>query len=347
MTPKTVGLIVFEQMAATELAGPAEAFSRARMPTSNGGQLPCYRVLTLGISTGRCLTECGFIVMPQLDINESPPLDTLIVPGGNGIHDARLSKKMAKWLSRRVPTTRRVAILGSGIYALAATGLLDEHRVAVHWRLAKDVALRFPKLRVTSSSLFVRDGPFCTCAGGTSAIDLSLSLIEEDYGRQIALNLARELLLHSKRSGEQGQYSEPLKFQIESSERFADLAAWILCNLDQNLSVEALAQRACMSPRNFALLFKQAFGTTPAKFVTAARIREAQLRLRVPRNSIESVGASIGFRSTDVFSRTFERLVGIRPCSYRGLTIQQRSRQLRSVRHRRRVFPAVSYEQAA
>jgi transcriptional regulator GlxA family with amidase domain len=334
-------------MAAYELSGPAEAFSRARMPTNNGCALPCYQVLTLGIGIARCVTECGFIVMPQLDINESPPLDTLIVPGGNGIHDARLSKKIAKWLSRRVPATRRVAILGSGIYALAATGLLDEHRVAVHWRLAKDVALRFPKLRVTSNSLFVRDGPFCTCAGGTSAIDLSLSLIEEDYGRQIALNLARELLLHSKRSGEQEQYSEPLKFQTESSERFADLTAWILCNLNQDLSVEALAQRACMSPRNFALLFKQAFGTTPAKFVTAARIKEAQLRLRVPRNSIESVGASVGFKSTDVFSRTFERLVGIRPCSYRGLTVQQRSRRLRSVRHRRRVFAAVSYEQAA
>jgi transcriptional regulator GlxA family with amidase domain len=285
--------------------------------------------------------------MPQVDINESPPLDTLIVPGGNGIHDARLSKKIAKWLSRRVPATRRVAILGSGIYALAATGLLDGRHVAVHWRLAKDVALRFPKLRVTSNSLFVKDGPFCTCAGGASAIDLSLSLIEEDYGRQVALTLARELVLHSKRSGEQGQYSEPLKFQAESSERFADLTAWILCNLNQDCSIEALAQRACMSPRNFALLFKQAFGTTPAKFVTVARIKEAQLRLRVPRNSIESVGASVGFKSTDAFSRTFERLVGIRPSTYRGLTVQQRSRRLRTLRHRRRVSPAVSYEQAA
>jgi transcriptional regulator GlxA family with amidase domain len=348
MTPKTVGLIVFEQIAAGELTGPAEAFSRARMPTGNGREGRCYQVLTLGIGTARCVTECGVIVKPQLDINDAPPLDTLIFPGGNGIHDARLNKKIAKWLSRRVPaTTRRVAILGSGIYALAATGLLDGRHVAVHWRLAKDVALRFPNIRVDPDTLFIKDGPFCTCAGGASAIDLSLSLIEEDYGRQIALTLARELVLHSKRSGEQEQYSEPLKFQAESSERFADLTAWILCNLNQDCSIEALAQRACMSPRNFALLFKQAFGTTPAKFVTVARIKEAQLRLRVPRNSIESVGASVGFKSTDAFSRTFERLVGIRPCTYRGLTVQQRSRRLRTLRHRRRVSPAVSYEQAA
>ena len=347
MTPKTVGLMVFEQIAASELTGPAEAFSRARMPTGNGHEYRCYQVLTLGIGTARCVTECGVIVKPQLDINESPPLDTLILPGGNGIHGARLNKKIAKWLSRRVPATRRVAILGSGIYALAATGLLDQRRVAVHWRLAKDVAKRFPNIRVDPNMLFIKDGPFCTCAGGASAIDLSLSLIEEDYGRQIALNLARELVLHSKRSGEQEQYSEPLKFQAESSERFADLAAWILCNLNQDLSVEALAQRACMSPRNFALLFKQAFGTTPAKFVIAARIGEAQLRLQVPRNSIESVGASVGFRSTDAFSRTFERLVGIRPSTYRGLGVQQHNRRLRSLRYQKRLSPAVSCQQAA
>ncbi len=180
-----------------------------------------------------------------------------------------------------------------------------------------------------------------------SAIDFSLSLIEEDYGHQIALKLARELVIHLKRSGEQDQYSEALQFQIQSCDRFADISALILCNLNQDLSVEALAQKACMSPRNFALLFKQAFGTTPAKFVTVARIKEAQLRLRVPRNSIESVGASIGFRSTDAFSLTFERLVGIRPCTYRGLEGQQCRRRLRSVRRRRRASPAVSCQQAA
>jgi transcriptional regulator GlxA family with amidase domain len=321
MSPKTVGLIVFEQMAAADLTGPAEAFSRAKPPISDSRGLRCYQLLTLGVGAAPCVTECGIIVKPRLDIRDAPLLDTIIVSGGSGIHDARLRKTIAKWLSRRAPATRRIATLGGGIYALAATGLLDGRQVAVHWRFAKDVAVRFPNLRVNSNRLFLRDGPFYTCAGGTSAIDLSLSLIEEDYGRQIALNVARELILHSKRSGEQGQYSEPLQFQVESSERFADLAAWILCNLNQDLSVEALAQRACMSPRNFARLFKHAFGTTPAEFVATARIREAQCRLRVPRNSIESVSASVGFKSADAFSRTFERLVGIRPSTYRGFGV--------------------------
>lgn len=323
MIPRTVGLIVFDQMAADELTGPAETFSRARVRTGDDRELRCYQVSTLGIGTAQCVTECGVIVKPQLNINDAPSLDTLIIPGGSGIHDTRLNKKIAKWLSRRAPGTRRIAALGDSIYALAATGLLDRRKVATHWRFAKDVALRFPRLRVTSDSLFVKDGPFYTCAGGASAVDVSLSLIEEDYGRPIALKLARELIVHLKRSGEQQQYSEALQFQVQSCDRFADIATWVLCNLNQDLSVEALAQRACMSLRNFTRLFKIAFGRSPAEFVADARIAEARRRLDTPRNNIESVATSVGFQSADAFSRAFEREVGCRPSSYRAILRKQ------------------------
>jgi transcriptional regulator GlxA family with amidase domain len=323
MNPKTVGLVVFEQMAAADLTGPAEAFSRATIRMSDTPSSPerfrsCYQTLTIGIDAKSCVTECGIVIKPHRNIESAPPLDTLIICGGSGIHDAKLSRKLVKWLKHRAPMTRRAVALGSGIYVLAATGLLDGRRVAVHWRLAKDVALRFANLRVNPNALFIRDGPFYTCPGGAAAIDLSLSLIEEDYGRQVALVLAREFVLHFKRSGELEQYSQPLQFQIQSSDRFADLSAWILSNLSQDLSVEALAQRACMSPRNFSRLFKTAFGKTPAEFVARLRITEARERLLIPRNSIENVAASVGFKSADAFSRTFERLVGVRPSTYRG-----------------------------
>jgi transcriptional regulator GlxA family with amidase domain len=320
MVRKTVGLIVFEQMSANELAGSAQAFSRATISIGDApeaGEFPCYRVLTLGIGTARCMTECGVILKPQLDINDAPPLHTLIVPGGIGIHKSRVSKKLARFLARRAPVTGRVVTFGSGIYPLAATGLLDGRHVTTHWRLAKDVAMRFPRLQVTSNRLFVRDGPFYTCAGGVAALDLSLSLIEEDCGRQVALKLAQELVVHLKRSGEQEQYSEALRFQVQSSDRFSDISTWILCNLHGDLSVEALAQRACMSPRNFTRLFKAVFGKAPAEFVTRARITEARRRLEVPRNNIESVAASLGFQSADAFSRAFKREVGCRPSTYR------------------------------
>jgi transcriptional regulator GlxA family with amidase domain len=323
MNPKTVGLVVLEHVTAVDVTGPAEAFARTKIRIENqsagsGGFRRCYRVLTLGVGEGPCVTECGIEIKPHSNLEEAPPLDTLFVCGCSQTHDSRRSRKLAKWLKQRSPLTRRVIGIGTGVHELAATGLLDGRQVAVHWRLANDFALRFANVRVNPNALFIKDGPFYSCAGGASAIDLSLSLIEEDFGRRIALNLARELVLHMKRSGDQEQCSEPLQFQLQSCDRFAEISTWILCNLNQDLSVETLAQKACMSPRNFSRLFKAAFGKAPGEFVAGMRIAEARRRLEVPRNSIESVATSVGFRSADAFSRAFEQEVGCRPSIYRA-----------------------------
>jgi transcriptional regulator GlxA family with amidase domain len=322
MNPRTVGLIVAEDIAAADLMGIAEVFSRAtlRKHDQPGAREPrCYRVMTIGITAEPCITECGIVVSPQLELEAAPPLDTIFVCSGSGCHGEKLSRKLIRWVKQRAPKTRRIAAVGRGIYALAATGLLDGRQAVIHWRFAKDVASRFPQLRVNPNNLFVKDGPFYTCAGGTSAVDFALGLVEDDYGRHVALALARELVVQVKRSGEQEQCSEALKFQIQSSDRFADLPAWIFSHLGDDLSIDALAQRAAMSRRNFTRLFHEAFGKTPAQFVAEARIAEAQQRLLVPRNSIESIAQSLGFRSADVFSVAFERFTGIRPRIYRTL----------------------------
>jgi len=322
MNPKTVGLIVAEEVAASDLMGAAEIFSRAKIRRSDqpeGRESRCYRVMTIGINAGPCVTECGIVIRPEMDIEEAPPLDTVFICSGTGGNGEKLNRKLVKWLKQRAPNTRRIAALGRGIYALASAGLLDGRQAVIHWRFAKDVASRFPKLRVNPNNLFVKDGPFYTCAGGASAVDFALALVEEDYGRHVALALARELVVHVKRSGEHEQYSEALKFQIQSSDRFADLPAWILSHLSDDLSIDVLAQRAAMSRRNFTRLFHEAFGKTPAQFVAEARIAEAQQRLLVPRNSIEGIASSLGFRSADVFSVAFERFTGVRPRIYRAL----------------------------
>jgi len=322
MNPKTVGLIVAEEIAAPDLMGPAEVFSHAKIRRTDQPEAfesSCYRVITIGINAGPCATESGIVVRPHLDLEQAPQLDTVFICSSSGFHSETLSRRLQKWLKQRAPNTRRIAALGRGIYALAATGLLDGRQAVIHWRFAKDVAARFPKLRVNPNNLFVKDGPFYTCAGGASAVDFALALVEEDYGRHVALTLARELVVHVKRSGEQEQCSEALKFQIQSSDRFADLPAWIFSHLSEDLSVDALAQRAAMSRRNFTRLFYEVFGKTPAQFVAEARIAEARQRLLVPRNSIESIASSLGFRSADVFSVAFERFTGTRPRIYRAL----------------------------
>jgi transcriptional regulator GlxA family with amidase domain len=317
MNPMTVGLIVFEQMSAADLTGPAEAFSRAKVQNSDGSESRCYHVLTLGVSAGLCVTECGIVIKPQLDIEDAPPLDTLIVSGGTGIHNARLSKKLAKWLSRRAPATRRIATVGTGICALAATGLLDRRQVATDCRIAGDVALRFPSLRVNPNSLFLKDGPFYTSAGAMAGIDLALSLIEEDYGPRIALTIARELVVYVKRLGREEQYSELLQFQTKSVSRLSELITWIVSHLNENLSVEALAAKACLCPRHFSRRSKMEFGTTPADLVERLRLDEACHRLSDRHNSVDDVAVSVGFKSAFAFRRAFQHRLGVQPSEYR------------------------------
>jgi transcriptional regulator GlxA family with amidase domain len=150
-----------------------------------------------------------------------------------------------------------------------------------------------------------------------AGIDLSLSLIEEDYGIRVALVIARELVVSAKRSGLQEQYPETLQFQSRSVSRLSELTTWVISNLNDNLSLERLAARACLCPRHFTRRFKQEFGTSPAAFVERLRIDEACHRLSVHNNSVEDIAVSVGFKSAASFRRAFQRLLGINPNDYR------------------------------
>lgn len=315
--PLRVGLLGFEGLMALDLVGPIDAFTSASAEGSNGEMVSCYEVVVIGL-TGRPFTsESGVVFKPHKTIKTAPPLDTLIIPGGKGLRVPETQKKAADWISSRAPTTRRVATVCTGTFGLAATGLLDGRCVTTHWRQAEELAKRFPELKVDPNALYLKDGKFYTCAGITAGIDLSLALIEEDFGPRVALSVARELVVYLKRPGGQEQFSEHLQFQTHSSDRFADLAAWIQGHLRQDLSAEALAERAFLSARHFTRRFKEVFGTTPAAFVEDVRLREARERLTMPDQTIESVANSVGFKSGDAFRRAFQRRYGLQPSSYR------------------------------
>jgi transcriptional regulator GlxA family with amidase domain len=195
---------------------------------------------------------------------------------------------------------------------------LEERRVTTHWACAQDVAARFPKLKVEANAIFLRDGKYFTSAGATSSLDLSLALIEEDYGSALALVVARQLVVYMKRAGGQEQHSEPLRFQTRAQDPMLDLVAWMRSHLHQDLSVEALARRAHLSPRQFTRRFKEATGSAPASFVEELRLGEAKERLAAPDASIEEVAASLGFGTADTFRRAFERRYLLSPSAFRG-----------------------------
>jgi transcriptional regulator GlxA family with amidase domain len=320
MKPKLIGFLGYDGVQALDLVGPLEAFMSAATDESNGNgaQHNCYETLIIGLTGEPFTSETGITFKPHRTLANAPTLDTLIIPGGRGLRlGAEASAEVSAWIKRRAARIRRIASVCTGIYALAQTGLLDGRRVTTHWRHARDLARRFPKLIVDPNALFIKDGPFYTSAGITAGIDLSLALIEEDYGARVALSVARELVVYLKRPGGQEQFSEPLQFQTQSTDPLAELVAWMPGHLHKDLTVESLAERACLCPRQFSRRFKSAFGSTPAAFVEDLRLGEARKRLTQPGQTIESVAASVGFRSADAFRRAFERRFGITPSSYR------------------------------
>jgi transcriptional regulator GlxA family with amidase domain len=324
MSARRIGFLGFDGVQALDLFGPADAFaSDVFLSRRLGGEpqshWPPYEIITIGLTSRRFTASSGITVNADLSVKARVDLDTLIIPGGEGLRRPGVAVKAAAWIKEQSSRTRRVASICTGIYGLAPTGLLDGRRVTTHWTATQDIARRFPKLRVDADALFIRDGKFYTSAGITAGIDLAMALIEEDDGPAAALAVARELVVFLKRPGGQNQFSEPLQFQTSSSDRFAELAAWIHTHLRQPMSVETLAARTFLSQRQFARAFKHAFGTTPARFVEQARLGEARRRLSSPGKApVGAIARSVGYESEDVFRRAFERHFGINPAAYRA-----------------------------
>jgi transcriptional regulator GlxA family with amidase domain len=317
MKPTRVAILGFPGAMALDIVGPFDAFSVATIFDDDQRSQPCYEVFIIGLKKAAFVAETGLVFLPHKILDTAGAIDTLIVPGGVGLRRPAIQSSVSAWIRRAAPRIRRIATVCTGTYGVAPTGLLDGLRVTTHWRFAEDLARKFPRIQVDARALFYKQGKMYTCAGITAGIDLSLALIEEDHGPGVALAVARELVVYMKRPGGQEQYSEPLRFQTRATDRFADLAAWIQDHLRDDLSVERLAQRVHLSPRQFSRNFKMTFGSAPAAFVSELRLNEARNRLTFPRESVESVADSVGFKSADAFRRAFQQRFGLAPRDYK------------------------------
>jgi transcriptional regulator GlxA family with amidase domain len=315
--PQRIGILLFDGITALDAAGPIEAFATATVSSEERGKRRCYELVTIGLTKKEVVAESGLILKPSTTLTECPRLDTLIIPGGRGLREPRTNKVISDWIKGRASITRRIASVCTGIFGLAPTGLLNDKVVTTHWRFVEDLSRSFPTLKVNANALFLGDGHIYTSAGITAGIDLCLALIEEDYGRAAALTVARELVVFMKRPGGQEQYSEPLQFQIESTDSTAEVATYIRSNLNKNLSVRALAKIAHLSERQFGRRFSAAFQSSPAAYVEAIRLDAARGRLCESRCNIDRLAASVGFGSDDAFRRAFVRRFGVSPSNYR------------------------------
>lgn len=311
--PLQIGLVGFDGVQTLDLTGPLDAFGAA-----NQARPGAYVLTILSLDGAPFSSEAGLRIVPDGVLTDAGALDTLIIAGGEGLRRGDTASRIASAIMAREADLRRIVSVCTGIYGLAPTGLLDGRRVTTHWDHARHVAAKFPALCLEPDAIFIRDGRFYTSAGITAAIDLSLALIESDFGPALAISVARDLVVYLKRAGGQRQYSEPLRLQARAGDRFADLAGWMMANLGGDLSVAALSAKAALSPRQFSRAFQASFAMTPAAYVEMLRLDAARHHLTSTSATIKEIAAANGFTSDDSFSRAFDRLLGLSPSDYRS-----------------------------
>lgn len=297
-----------------DVLGPIEAFHYAEQ------QVPgTYQLELVGPGDTGFITAASGVTIGVRPLPTPPPRhDTLVIAGGKGARQATGDKELVEWIRQASRRARRTTSVCTGAYLLAAAGLLDGRRATTHWNYCDALAEQFPEVRLDPEPVFVRDGDIWTSAGVTAGMDLTLALIEDDLGPEIALAVARMLVVFLKRPGGQAQFSGALSVQQATRPALRELQAWIAGHLDEDLSVANLAERAGFSERSFARAFRHEVGLTPAAYVEALRVERARTLLEDGAPTLEAVAQAAGFSSTEVLRRAFHRHIGVSPAEYRG-----------------------------
>ncbi len=328
-------LVAFAPAQMLDVTGPLDVLSMANSCMEEAGQPAPYHIVMAAPQAGPVMTTSGIALVATHALHDSAlQADTLLVAGGPGarhaVKDQALMAALTA-LARRVP---RVASICTGLFPLAATGLLAQSRATTHWAHFDEFANLFPHVQLDRHALFVNEGHCHSSAGISAGIDYTLSMVEADLGRRLALQVARNLVVFLKRPGGQAQFSAPLAAATVADEpdRFAALTEWILQNLHLDLSVEILAERVAMSPRNFApdevhrrmaernfaRRFVAAMNTAPAKYVELLRIDAARRSLTDGDLPVSRIAARCGFASAEAMRLAFKRHLDIAPIDFRA-----------------------------
>ncbi len=303
-----------------DVSGPLSVFDGAnRLFMERSGGRPAYRTELLSVAPDRVVTcTCGVSLNAHNDFRHSSGrFDTLLVTGGFGVARLGEHRDYLQWVKTVGKDVRRLGSVCAGAVVLAAAGFLDGRRATTHWRWCDLIASHFPKVEFDPDPIFIQDGNVYTSAGVTAGIDLALALVEEDLGAELALNVARNLVVFLRRPGGQSQFSVALSQQFAELAPLRKLHGWILEHLEAPLTVEFLADRVGMSPRNFARVFVRHTGTTPARFVMSLRVEAARRRLEESDQTVERIANDCGFGTTEAMRGAFQRVLRVSPQDYR------------------------------
>ena len=310
-----VALLAFPRVQMLDIVGPADVFAEAARQL---GQPRAYQLTIIGTKPGQIKGTSGLRLEMDSSIHTyKGAIDTLLIAGSPVITDIAQDEQVQAWIRLQATKVRRIGSVCSGVFVLAAAGLLQGRRLTTHWNSSALLAKEFPDTVVEPDSIFIRDGNIYTSAGVTAGMDLALALVEEDYGRDLALCVAREMVMFFKRPGGQSQFSAQLAAQTAERSIIREIQNYIVENLAGDLSVPTLAQRIGMSERNFARVFKAEGGFTPAEFVELARIDEARRLIEGDNVSLKRLADQVGYANVDGFRRAFVRRLGVSPSDYR------------------------------
>jgi AraC family transcriptional activator FtrA len=327
----TVATIVYDAVNPFELAVATEVFGFERPEIG----VPWYRFLICAEEPRPIRTSIGIFLTTPYSLEHVASADTVIVPSSRpGI--VPVSEELLETLRQSYQRGTRMIAFCTGTFLLAAAGLLDGRRVTTHWAWAAELAARYPKVQVDPQRLYIDEGQVLTSAGTAAAIDLSLHVVRQDYGAEIAASVARRMVVPPHRDGGQAQYIEmPLLPALGEGEPFGATLTWMVAHLHEDLTVEQMAARAVMSPRTFARRFHATLGTTPYQWLLQQRIVLAQRLLETTNETIERVATCCGFSSAATFRLHFQRLLHTSPQAYRHAFHRENLRETASYAYHR------------
>ncbi|USW94428.1 GlxA family transcriptional regulator [Pseudomonas proteolytica] len=314
--PKIIHVLAFANVQVLDVTGPLQVFASANdLARQQGLPLP-YAVNVIAAQAEPVMTSAGLALVAEPLPGAETPCDTLVIAGGWGVYGAAEDPYLVEWVRDKARHSRRVTSVCTGVFLLAASGLLDGCRVATHWTRCEELARKYPSLQVEANPIFIQQGSVWTSAGVTAGIDLCLALVEEDLGRAVALEVARHLVVFLKRPGGQSQFSVTLSLQKGGS-RFSELHAWIAEHLHLDLNIPTLAAACGMSERSFVRHYRAETGQTPARAVELIRVETARRQLADSAVAIKRIAAQCGFGSEETMRRSFLRALSITPQVYR------------------------------